>query len=92
MPVIEGNTSGSIASVAYNIPSTIVSWFLSNKTGGSVTVSLIIVPDGGTPVTLWSGAIATATTEKSDIPVKLLAGYQIIITTTGSLDYYLSIE
>lgn len=92
MPVLVGNTSGSIVSVAYNIPSTIVSYYLTNKTGGSITVSLAIIPNGATPVYAWSGSIAANATEFSDVPIKLLKGYQIVIITSGSLDYYISIE
>lgn len=92
MPVLSGNTSGSIASVAYNIPSTIVSYYLTNKTGGSITVSLVVIPNGGTPVYVWSGSIAAGVTERSDVPIKLLRAYQVLIITSGSLDYYISIE
>lgn len=92
MPVFKGNTSGSVASIAYNVPSTIVSYSLTNKTGGSVTANLVIVPDGGSPVYVWSGSIAAGATQTSDVPVKLLAGYQILIIVSGSTDYWFSIS
>lgn len=92
MPVLYGNTSGSIASVAYNISSDIVSWSLTNKTGGSITASLVVIPDGGTPVYVWSGSINTASSQLSDSVVRLLSGYQILIIVSGSCDYYFSIK
>lgn len=92
MPVLSGNTSGSIASVAYDIPSTIVSYYLTNKTGGSISVSLAVIPNEGSPVYVWSGSIAANSTERSDVPIKLLRAYQVLIITSGSLDYYISIQ
>jgi hypothetical protein len=92
MPVLQGNISGSITSVAYDIPSTIVSYYLTNMTGGALTVSLAVVPDGGPTVYTWTGSIAANSTERSDVPIKLLRGYQILIVTAGSIYYYISIE
>ena len=92
MPVFEGNTSGSIASIAKNIPAKIISYSLVNRTGGSITVSVLIIPDGGTPVYVWSGSIAANSTQSDDKDIILLKGYQILIITSGSVDYYFSIE
>ncbi len=92
MPIIAGNTTGSISSTAYNISSTITSWFLTNMTAGGITVGLIVIPTGDAPVTVWSGTIAANGTERSDVPIKMLAGFVVIITTSGSLDYYLNID
>jgi hypothetical protein len=90
MPVFSGNTSGSIASIAKNIPSEIVSYSLVNQTGGSITVTVTIIPNGGTPVDVWSGSIAANATQSDDKNIVLLSGYQILVTTTGSVDYYFS--
>jgi len=92
MPVFSGNTSGSIASVAYNISSDIISWSLTNKTGGAVTASIVVIPDGGSPVYVWSGSIATASSQSSDVVVRLISGYQILVIVSGSCDYYFSIR
>lgn len=92
MPVLSGNTSGSIASIAYNVPSVIKSYSLTNKSGVSITASIVIIPNGGTPVYVWSGTVATNASQISDMPIKLLAGYQILIIVSGSTDYYFSIE
>ena len=93
MPVIQGNTSGSIATVAYNIPCKIISGYLVNKTGGNVIVNLYVVVGGGNNrsiiplnTTLISGSMWILNEE-----VILAKNYYLIITTNGSLDYYFSI-
>ena len=90
MPVFYGNTSGSIASIAKNIPAKIVSYSLVNQTAGSITVTVTIIPNGGTPVDVWSGAIAANATQSDSTNIFLLRGYQILVTTSGSVDYYFS--
>ena len=90
MPVFYGNTSGSIASIAKNIPAKIVSYSLVNQTAGSITVTVTIIPNGGTPVDVWSGAIAANATQSDSTNIFLLRGYQILGTTSGSVDYYFS--
>ena len=91
MSVIQGNTTGSVASIAYDAPSTIVSWSFTNRTGGSITANLIIIPNGGTPVYVWSGSIAANSTQADDKQIRLLSGYQILVLVSGSTDYYFSI-
>jgi hypothetical protein len=92
MPVFSGNTSGSIASIAKDIPAKIISYSLVNQTAASITVTVTIIPDGGTPVDVWGGTITANATQSDDKPIIILSGYQILITTTGSVDYYFSYE
>lgn len=93
MPTLSGNTTGSIAGIPYDIPSTISSFYLTNKTGGSITVTVSISSnDTGSNVALFSQAIAANDTYKSDVPILLLAGFTILIVTSGSVDYFFSIE
>lgn len=93
MPTLSGNTTGSIAGIPYNIPATISSFYLTNKTGGSITVTVSISSnDTGSNVALFSQAIAANDTYKSDVPILLLAGFTILIVTSGSVDYFFSIE
>lgn len=92
MPVFYGNTSGSIASIAKDIPCKILSYSLVNQTAGSITVTVTVIPDGGTPVDVWSGSIAANATQSDDKQILLLGGYQILVTTSGSVDYYFSYE
>lgn len=92
MPVFYGNTSGSIASIAKDIPSKLLSYSLVNQTAGSITVTVTVIPNGGSPVDIWSGSIAANATQSDDKQVILLNGYQLLITTSGSVDYYFSYE
>lgn len=93
MPVLQGNTSGSIIGVPYNIPSEIKSFVLTNMTGGSITVSVSIIEfDTNNKVSIAPISIAANDTYTSNVPIKMLAGYTIYIITSGSLDYYFSIE
>lgn len=92
MPVFSGNTSGSVASIAKDIPSKILSYSLVNQTAGAITVTVTIIPNGGSPVDIWSGSIAANATQSDDKQVILLNGYQLLITTSGSVDYYFSYE
>jgi hypothetical protein len=92
MPVFSGNTSGSIASIAKDIPSKLLSYSLVNQTAGAITVTITVIPNGGSPVDIWSGSIAANATQSDDKQVILLNGYQLLITTSGSVDYYFSYE
>lgn len=93
MPVLKGNTTGSIIGVPYNIPSTIQSFVLTNMTGGSITVAVSIIEfDTNNKVSIAPLTIAANNCYTSDVEIKMLAGYTIYIVTSGSLDYYFSIK
>ena len=93
MPILQGNTSGSIIGVPYNIPSTIESFVLTNMTGGSITVAVSIIEYGtNNKVSIAPLTIAANDCYTSSVPIKMLAGYTIYIVTSGSLDYYFSIS
>lgn len=89
--VISGNTSGSIASIGLNIPATIASWSLVNKTGGSITASVVIIPEDASPVYVWSGSIAANATQDSDKPINLPTMWRVLIVVSGSTDYFFSL-
>ena len=93
MPVFSGNTTGSVLQVAYGIPSKIVSFSLSNKAAGNITVYLAIRTNNGDVTILPDGLVlAEDDTYTSDVPIVLPSGFSIFITTSGSLDYFFSIE
>lgn len=94
MPVFSGNTTGSILQVAYNIPSTSMSFSLVNKSGGSITVNLYISNGVGTDVSIVPSNLTLddGDTVYSDSNIRIIAGSSIFITTSGSLDYYISLE
>lgn len=94
MPTISGQVSGSIATVALNVPCKIISFLLVNRTIGNVILNVYIV-DGQandrlvTPLNLTqiSGTIYT-----SDVPIIIPANHYMIIVSNGATDYYFSIS
>ncbi len=93
MPVLQGNTSGSIAGIPYNIPSKIISFTLTNMTGGSISATVAISSNStGISVIIAPLTIAVGDTYVNDAPIVMLSGYTILLVTSGSLDYYFSIE
>lgn len=93
MPVIEGNTSGSIASISYNIPCKIVSGFLVNKTGGSIDVNLYVVTNTGSrSVVPLNKTIISGSMYILEDEIILLSGYSLLLVVNGSCDYYFSLS
>lgn len=94
MPVFEGNTTGSIRSSAKNLPSSIKSFSLVNKTAGSITVTVYISPTDGSEVAITPLSVPLDAGEAyiSDVERKVLKDYYIVIITSGSCDYYFTIE
>lgn len=92
MPVVQGTISGSIKSFTLNVPSRVVSFSLFNRSGGSVTARVGIVISGR-DVYVWGGAIASGESEfVPETEIKMLAGSQILIVSSGELDYYFTIN
>ena len=92
MPIFKGTTTGSIASSALQIPSTVKSWSLANTDGGSITVTVKIVNGVSGDVVVFQDSIANGHSVLSNIPITILTGYYIIITASASCDYYFSIS
>lgn len=94
MPIFGGNTTGSIKSSALNLPSTIKSFSLVNKTGGAITVTVYIGLSDSTnrAVMPLSKSLAAGEAYISDVPILLLKSYYILIISSASCDYYFSIE
>jgi len=94
MPVVAGNTSGSISQVVANIPSEIISYSLVNKSGGAITVTVYIIETGVSQVAITPYQVSLAAGEAyvSDTKVLVLANRSIHVVTTGATDYYFSIQ
>jgi hypothetical protein len=95
MSVISGNISGSIKNVSYNIPCTIQSFSLWNRSGGSVVVNIGIVQLGVDRYVYSANLAAVGTTGSSVIEtpnIKVPKDCQILIVASGSVDYYFSID
>ena len=95
MPVLSGSTSGSIKSVALNIPSN-VRWFgVYNKSGGAGIVQLGVVVSGVNVFfkNINLAAVGTANSSVDElVDVRVIAGSQIIIVTTVAIDYYFTFD
>lgn len=94
MPVFSGNTSGSISQVAANIPSGILTYSVVNKSGGNATVNIYISDGLGTDISIvpLNLLLSAGDTLYSSNGIRVLKDTSIYITTTGSIDYYFSID
>lgn len=95
MPVLRGTISGSIKSTAYNIPCTIKSIGVYNRSGGAIVVNLGVTVSGVDYYFKSYNLAATGATGSSDLTltnIKVLANWQILVSASGSCDYYISIE
>lgn len=91
MPILSGNISGSIRSVALSVPAKIKWLSVVNKSGGSALVNLGIIVSG---VEIWFKTINLTSDGSSDekVDINVLAGSQILIIANASVDFYFSIE
>lgn len=93
MPVIQGTTSGSVAGVAYNIPSKIVSYRVCNKTAGAITVTVSIVEQGvGNIRNIGYYSLAANACDGFVGDIILPAGFTVYLAASGSCDYWFSIQ
>lgn len=91
MAVRQGTVSGSVATVAFNIPCRILSAYLTNRSGADLIVNVYVVTDTGdrkiVDTTMVSRLVYVL-----DVPLILKAGWYLIIVSNGSLDYFFSFE
>lgn len=95
MPVLKGNTTGSIFLVAYNLPSTIRSYIITNKANTSVSVTIYLTDAQGvtgTAISAISYQLAVGQSYVRDLSIKLKPNSYIYIVANGSVDYYFSID
>ena len=95
MPVVQGNISGSIKSVALNIPCKIKSFSLWNRSGLAIVVNVGVVTSGTDRYIQAANLAALGSAGCSvyyEVDISVLANAQILITASGSCDYYFSLE
>jgi hypothetical protein len=94
MPVLKGNTSINLALDGFNIPSMIKSIILSNKEEASIYLTLYIQePDqDDVAITAVGYRLLQGQAYIRDIPILVRPFNNIYIETTGSVDYYITIE
>lgn len=90
--VFKGNTATNATSTANTIPTSIVSFSIANKTGGSVTASVGILY-GSTFYIIYNQSLTSGTSYVyTGNPITVPANNQIYVNVSGSCDYYFSIE
>lgn len=94
MPVRQGQVSGSISTVAFDLPTKVISfWLIPRISSGGLTASMFIVTDNGDraaiPVNtqILSGAVYV-----TDIPFIMMPNWYFIIVSNQPLDYYISFD
>jgi hypothetical protein len=94
MPVLKGNTSTNLALSSFNIPYTIKSIILSNKAESPIYVTLYIqeADFDDVAITAVGYRLLAGQAYIRDIPILVKSFNNIYIETTGSVDYYISIE
>lgn len=94
MPVFKGNTSSALGLTGFNIPSTIKSIILSNKESFPIYLTLYIQESGENDVAITAVGYRLLSGQAyiRDIPILVKASNNIYIDTTGSVDYYISVE
>lgn len=91
MSVLKGTVTGSIRSIPYKIPSKIKSICLYNRSGGNIVVTISISVDT-VETFIKSVTIATLVSEYVETDIIVPKEAEIVIASSGSLDYYLTIE
>lgn len=93
MPVFQGQVSGSIATVSFNIPCEIISGYFVNRGSGSVILNVYVATESGDrAIVPINTTLISGTMYLIDTTILLRANYYLIITTNAVLDYYISIK
>lgn len=92
MPVISGQTSGSIAGTVYNIPSKIVSYRLCNVSASTITVNVGIIEDAtGTLRNIGFHTLNKDHCDGLDVDIIMPSGFTIYISASGTCDYWVTV-
>lgn len=94
MPVFEGNITGSIRSSAKNLPSSIKSFSLVNKSASVISVTVYISSASSAEIAITPLSVLLDVGEAyiSNVERKVLTSYYIIVVASGDCDYYFTIE
>jgi len=93
MPIFSGNTSTNAASTAYDIPYKIKYFSVVNKSGVGITVNVGVLY-GSTLyyITPYNMTLGAGETLYASEDILVLAGRQIYLSVTDSVDYYFDLE
>lgn len=95
MQTLKGRTSGSIYSIAYKIPCTIVSIGVFNRSGSTNVINIGVRVSSTDTYFKSFNLAATGTAGSSDLietNVRVAPNWQIVISASGSCDYFLTID
>ena len=89
-----GTISGTVDSVAQNLPMKLFAFSIVNNTGGAVTVTAYVVPEGASaiPITPLNKSLAAGETYMDDEERIMMRGDTIRVTSSGSVGYYFNME
>jgi len=93
--IVQGETNGSIKSVALEIAGTLTSFALYNKSGGAIVCSVgLVISD--TDRYLFNFNLAAVNTagssayQETNIPVTV--GTKVLLVVSGECDYFFNIQ
>lgn len=89
MPVFKGTNTGSILSQQFTNTCNIKSINLVDKSGSSNSVTVAIV-ENGQQVYIRSWSISANDSKYEDVNILLPHGYEVLIISSGALDYYIT--
>ena len=93
MPVFRGLDAYKQISDIFNIPCYIKSFSLTNDSGSSVDATVAITSTEYPDYIIYSGTILQNDCVLYDVPIKILPGYAIFVTSNpSSINYYFTIE
>jgi hypothetical protein len=86
--VFKGTNIGTVTRPASALNQKVVSFFIVNKAGAANSIN---VKMGGVNITPVDKSLASGESYESDKTVLLLAGDELTVTSTGSVDYYFTL-
>lgn len=94
--VFDGTTASNATSIASGNATDIVSFTISNKTGGAVTVRVGIFYGSAIVYILYNEPLAAAGSAGCNYvylgeKIRVLPGYQIFVNVSGTCDFYFTI-
>lgn len=94
--ITRGTTSGSIRSVAIGIAGTLTAFTLYNTSGGAIVVNVGIGLIGSYEYKMFNYNLAASGTAGSSVyeetKLTVPAGAQIVLVSSGSIDYIIQID
>lgn len=95
--IVNGNTSGSIKTVALESTGTLTSFTLYNKSGGAIVCSVgIVTSDTLTDRYMFNFNLAAVGTANSSVyqetNIPIVTGAKVFLVVSGSTDYVINID